>query len=616
MGDITELGKSIKIEYGDFFASEPIENPKVSIIVPAYNVADYIEECLASLVKQTLREIEIIVIDDGSFDFTSEIIHMFKGDARIKVYTQGNSGPSLSRNKGMNLAKGEYIAFVDADDWIDTDFIEKLYNAAKKSDSDIAAATIIRKREKSQKYRVHYTEEKIYKTLEEKIKICDIPTCCYVWNKIYRADFVKKFKFKVGAFFEDVLWIPEVLKQANQLITVADTTYYYRVNKNSIVKKLPSKKKQDDSYKSKRYIISFFEENNLPLSKKARNLSKRTFYFLKLPVLKIKEFEKNQTFYLFGILPIFKLKNSSFNFFNLIKYRNVDAHHVYNLFGLTIRKKHKDYYVDNRIATSYGLNREEREEKIIVSLTTFPERIKKVHIVINQLLTQTVKPDKLILWLAESQFPNKENDLPKNLLKLKDYGLTIAWCEDLRSYKKLIPTLRDCKNEIIITYDDDIYYEKDSIEKLFKAYLKDKKCIHTNRYSRLYFKKGCWKLHKAKKLYFDLNSNKKPDYKNTIIGCGGVLYPPNSLCQEVLNVEKFKSLIPTQDDIWFWAMAVLNQTKINIVDGFTSDLITVEDTQEFGLCKQNSDKTAGMSGQKALEIVLKEYSSLSEMLKN
>ena len=614
MGDITELGKEIRIEYEEYFAKECVENPKVSVIVPAYNVDGYLIQCLGSLVKQTLKEIEIIVVDDGSIDCTYDIAHLFTRDRRISVYSQKNAGPSAARNKCLEIAKGEYIAFVDADDWIDKDFIEKLYNAAKNSNSDIAAATIIRKREKSQKYRVHYTEEKIYKTLEEKIEVCKIPACCYIWNKLYKADFIKNFKFKEGAFFEDVLWIPEVLKQANQLITVPDVNYYYRVNNNSIVKKLPSKKKQDDSYKSKRYIISFFEENNLLLSKKARNLSRRTFYFLKLPVLKIKEFEKSQTFYLFGILPIFKLKNSGFNFLNLIKYRNIDAHYVYNLFGMLIRKKHNNYYVENRIATSCGLNQEERDEKIIVSLTTFPERINKIHIVINQLLTQTVKPDKLILWLAENQFPNKEKDLPEKLLKLKDYGLTIAWCEDLRSYKKLIPTLRDYKNEIIITYDDDIYYEKDSIEKLFKAYLKDKNCIHANRYSKLYFKKDSWKLYKAKNLYFDLNSNKKPDYKNTIIGCGGVLYPPNSLSQEVLNVEKFKSLIPTQDDIWFWAMAVLNQTKINIVDGFTSDLITVEDTQEFGLCKQNCDITTGMSGQKALEIILREYPKILELL--
>ena len=245
---------------------------------------------------------------DISHEEFIEIINMFKGDARVKVYTQGNSGPSLSRNKGINLAKGEYIAFVDADDWIDKNFIEKLYNAAKNSNSDIAAATIIRKRENSQKYRVHYTEEKIYQTLEEKIKICDIPTCCYVWNKIYKADFIKNFKFKVGAFFEDVLWIPEVLKQANQLITVPDINYYYRVNKNSIVKKLPSKKKQEDSYNSKKYIVKFFDENNLSLSKKSRTLTKRIYYFFKIPILKIKEFENVETFLLFGILPIGRKK--------------------------------------------------------------------------------------------------------------------------------------------------------------------------------------------------------------------------------------------------------------------------------------------------------------------
>lgn len=306
MGDYTKLGREIRFVYGEFFIDKEIKEPKVSIIVPTYNADEFMVDCLGSLVQQTLKEIEIIVIDDGSEHNAYDIAHLFEGDHRINVYRQENLGSSVSRNKGMDVATGEYIAFIDADDWIDKDFIERLYNAAKQSNSDIAAATIIRKRKNSQKYRVHYTEEKIYKSLEEKIKVCDIPRCCYVWNKIYKADFVKKFKFESGIFFEDVLWIPEVIKNANQIITVPEVNYYYRVNNNSIVKKLPSNKKQEDSYNSKKYIVKFFDENNLSLSKKARTLTKRIYYLFKIPVLKIKENKNNEIFLLFGAIPIFK----------------------------------------------------------------------------------------------------------------------------------------------------------------------------------------------------------------------------------------------------------------------------------------------------------------------
>ena len=133
----------------------------------------------------------------------------------------------------------------------------------------------------------------------------------------------------------------------------------------------------------------------------------------------------------------------NFNFLNLIRYTNIDSHHIFSIFGIIIKSRYKNENIEQRKVSEYGLNTEERSPKIIVSLTTFPKRIKTVHITIEQLLTQSVKPDKLILWLAEEQFPNKENDLPEDLLRLREFGLTIGWCKDLRSYKKLLPTLKE-----------------------------------------------------------------------------------------------------------------------------------------------------------------------------
>ena len=281
--------------------------PKVSVIVPVYNVEKYIDECLKSLVNQTLRDIEIILVDDSSEDSSLDIIKKYaESDERIKIINLGKTeGPSVARNTGMEIAQGEYIGFVDSDDWIDTNYYEKLYNAAIKNEADITCATAIRKREHSEKYRVHYTDEKTYTTLEDKIKICNIPEGCYIWNKLYKADLIKGRNFTPNVFFEDVLWIPEIVKSANKIVTVPDTQYYYRVNRNSIVKK-PSVKKQEDSYQAKKYIIKFFKENNLELTKKQQNLTKSIKYLFGFPILKVKEYQNIQTAYLFGVLPIFR----------------------------------------------------------------------------------------------------------------------------------------------------------------------------------------------------------------------------------------------------------------------------------------------------------------------
>ena len=284
---------------------------KVSVIVPVYKTEEYLEKCLDSLVNQTLEDIEIIVINDGSPDNSTSIIEKYaQKDRRIVVIHQENQGLSIARNNGVKIANGDFIGFVDSDDWVDKDFFEKLYNAAVKYDCDISAATIIRKRPKSQKYRVHYTEEKIYTTLEEKIKCCDIPRCCYIWNKLYKKELIKDKPFVVGAYFEDVLWTPSVLKAANKLVTVPDTSYYYWVNSNSIVKNNNSKK-QNDNYKANKYIIKFFNENGLALTDKQQNLTKQIYYIGKLPVVKIKEFKNRETFLLFGLIPFFKKKGGN-----------------------------------------------------------------------------------------------------------------------------------------------------------------------------------------------------------------------------------------------------------------------------------------------------------------
>ena len=214
---------------------------EVSIIVPVYNVEKYLERCLDSLINQTFKDIEIICIDDGSIDNSGKILDEYAAkDSRLKVIHQNNAGQAAARNNGMKIASGRYISFVDSDDWVDKDFIEKLYDAIIRNDADIAAASIIRKRQNSEKYRVHYTEEKCLETLSDKIAVCNIPKCCYVWNKLYKKEIIADWQFKAGVYFEDVLWLPEVIKKSGKIVTVPNVNYFYRVNSSSIVKKHPS----------------------------------------------------------------------------------------------------------------------------------------------------------------------------------------------------------------------------------------------------------------------------------------------------------------------------------------------------------------------------------------
>ena len=282
---------------------------KVSIIVPVYNVEKFLEKCLNSLINQTLKDIEIICINDGSTDNSLNILKSFsEKDSRITIIDKQNEGLSVARNTGMNIAKGEYIGFVDSDDWVDLDFYEKLYNSAINNSADISTASIIRWRKYRTKYRIKYFKEKTYTNLQDKMDCCNIPTICYIWNKLYKSTILKDEKFKSGVFFEDIIWLPHIIKKTNILVTTPDTNYYYRVNKFSIVKKT-SKKKQQDNYLAKKQMIKFFKENNLKLEKKERTIVKYSKEIFKIPLLKIKERDNKIFYLLFDLIPIFFRKD-------------------------------------------------------------------------------------------------------------------------------------------------------------------------------------------------------------------------------------------------------------------------------------------------------------------
>ena len=247
-----------------------------------------------------------------------------------------------------------------------------------------------------------------------------------------------------------------------------------------------------------------------------------------------------------------------------------DGHIVINFFGLLIRVKHSFKYkcpevVECGIKHSPSPTRSEGE-KIIVSLTSFPARINIVVKTIKTLLTQTLKPDAVILWLAPEQFPNGEKDLPQELLDLKQYGLTIDWYKDIRSYKKIIPTLKKYPNAVVITTDDDIYYAPDTVESLYKSYLEHRNEVHAHRCDWLKVEmdvqeisprpnfpsikggndtcdaqtqKKVIKWEKTRELYLDRHRD-VASFHNRLTGYGAVLYPPNCFYKDVCDESLIK----------------------------------------------------------------------------
>lgn len=223
----------------------------------------------------------------------------------------------------------------------------------------------------------------------------------------------------------------------------------------------------------------------------------------------------------------------------------------------------------------------------IISLTTFPARINTVHHVVRTLLSQTVPADMVVLWLAPEQFPNREADLPQNLLELVANGLSVEWCPDIKSYKKLVPALQKFPNDNIITVDDDVLYPANMLAELIKTHNKypDDICAHRVRKINIHnndvLPYKTWRLSEVRGL---LNTHFRASYDILPNGCGGILYPARSLDSDVLKSDLFMELCRHQDDVWFWAMAVKNNRKIVPTrHGYNLRARTMQEVQDVGL---------------------------------
>jgi len=284
------------------------DKKKLSIIVPVYNSEQYLEKCITSLLKQTLSNIEIILVNDGSTDKSLAICEDFaRKDLRVKVFTQQNSGQSKARNVGLDNACGEFLTFVDSDDWVDEDYFEKLVAACEKYEADVSCASILRVRKYTQKFRIKYIKEEVFTKPQEKIDIAHVPDMCYVWNKVYRKAFIDSIalRFVEGMFYEDVDFVTRAVYFSNKIVTVPDTYYHYWTNWNSTVKTMrKSDRKCKDSLTSKEYVLDFFRKHNL--TSRSKNLIKRKscIKFLGLTILKIYEWETRKKYYLFGFISI------------------------------------------------------------------------------------------------------------------------------------------------------------------------------------------------------------------------------------------------------------------------------------------------------------------------
>ena len=199
----------------------------ITIIVPIYNVEQYLQNCVDSIINQTYTNLEILLIDDGSQDRCGEICDEYaKKDGRVRVFHTENRGLSASRNLGLREAKGEFIGFVDSDDWIEPEMYDVLLRKMKETDADICVCGYWSEGVSSTK-QFHYTDA-LYNEKEAMTALIHGKIGNYTWNKLYRKDAFQGISFPVGRYYEDVDILCEVLSNSGSIKVLDTAKYHYR----------------------------------------------------------------------------------------------------------------------------------------------------------------------------------------------------------------------------------------------------------------------------------------------------------------------------------------------------------------------------------------------------
>lgn len=613
--------------------TEKIHQPvHISIVMPVYNAQKYIGECINSLLAQTFEDFELICVDDCSTDNSKALIAQYmEKDSRIQYIPMAQkSFAGVCRNRGFEAAQGQYTIFLDADDYFSPDLLQSAYDQALKTGADIVAFDYY---EYDQQQKTTAKQLGIRPTLfpggavQAVFNRQDVPTRILdvvvpvPWNKLYRSEFIKKnnLTFLNTSTTNDVTFAALSLAFADSIAYLSQNLVYYRTNlqgsitskktknMNNIILAVDAVEKRINAsplqgelqealaffivskyaFSHNAYATSADQEDFKTHYEYIRNVYRQTY-----PNCTRADINDDPLYDLYKYI-----KNNSYQAYiakqkvkKAVKAVLKKCLRLGGRLGLPFSTYNelKLYYrvLKNAAPRSDALNKSEvRKEKIIVSLTTYPKRNLPAALVLKCLESQSVKPDKILLVLAESQYPKKK--LPGYLRKhQKIAGVEVVFTDDLRSHKKYHYAMKHYPNDLVLTFDDDLYVPKNAIEQLYQSYQ-----AHPQAVSTLY----------AHGITLDETGHPLPYYhwKRSLLAPlhrplmqimpltgGGTLYPPGAVHPEAFNIQNMKKLSFGADDIWIKMMALLQGTPAVLVKPY-SGLLYIEGTQEDTLWTYN-----------------------------
>ena len=471
--------------------------PLISVIVPVYKVKKYLRKCVDSILAQTYTNLEIILVDDGSPDNCGIICDEYAAkDSRIKVIHQPNGGLSAARNAGLDIATGDYIGFVDSDDYIDPDMYEKLYNALIENDADVSICNYEYVDDMYQTMNVYSPmENKIYGYIEA-INNLFVEYYCYyvtVWNRLYKSELLLTLRFEVNKKFEDAFIAHHIFLKCQKIVTIKDKLYYYLQRNDSIMGYKLSVSKTDeleamfkrikylqrncisiDFEKAERQFIDTYKEfkkSFIPKSKEEKKRIKEIDSYARIIYKQSKQIFNFKEHIIFNIIPIYpfiaKVKKSVYLFIKLLKFCLNQLFSDYVLLNLPVYGNLGDQAIavaEIKLFNNQGLKALEVNEDLVDS--------------VGDLFYKYLKKDKTViicgggffgcLWrIAEEKYINRPIKLlPKNRIIV--FPQTVTFDLDSESGKQYFKMSK----EILYSHPDLTVFvrEKKSLD-FMKQYL-------------------------------------------------------------------------------------------------------------------------------------------------
>ncbi len=588
---------------------------KVSVCIPVRNAEHCLADCLDSVINQTLKDIEIICIEDASADKSKELLETYAvRDSRIKVISHKKRlGMLVTRKEAVSAAQGKYIMFVDCDGSLFPNACEIAYKVISQNQTDVAEYSVKVMGPPGEKT-LNYLELNAADRLEDKnilhLRMQKHLKNCTVWNKIYRAELIKEAFFEIendcSVSGADFLIFCVISYYAKSVSLIKEELYKWKWNCGSrqtvpsviglgrfkelltekdeldAVLKFISTKPDKEEYRG---FLQKIREQVLHQAISWWNESlddKKSYEWLRLFVEKWGAEETAKA--LQWLLSRLKMKDTAKEEKQFAQLNHMEDIMLSNNTGKTVLD---DFESGNRGDENI---RHLVTKQIIVSITSYPARIHEAVLAIRTIYRQTKLPDKVILWLGEEKFPNKFDDLPEELLQLMhEKNLEIRWCEDIGPHTKYYYAFKEYPDALVVTIDDDILYPPDRIENLYRCYLRFPYAVSAGRADFVPISEheemppvtiwpeevDAWVLQPSMQLY--------------AMGVNCVLYPTILFSQvsELLDKETIRRICPYADDLWLKAMEAVAGIPVVVSEPDQPLPISTEESQETALWHYN-----------------------------